>query len=73
MSPQYPFNQPHTSPTNQLQKPLSQLTPLKHNCNHPHFLPTHTSQLPISKQQLQHFSHNIFQHILPNQKLTHKQ
>lgn len=73
ISGQYPLNQAHTSATNQVQKGVWQVTPVKHNWDHGDFVGTDTSEVRISKEELEDFWDNMFEDMVRNEKVTDKQ
>lgn len=73
ISGQYPLNQAHTSATDQVQKGVWQVTPVKHNWDHGDFVGTDTSEVRISKEELEDFWDNMFEDIVRNEKVTDKQ
>ena len=73
ISGQYPLNQAHTSATDQVQKGVWQVTPVKHNWDHGDFVGTDTSEVRISKEELEDFWDNMFEDMVRNEKVTDKQ
>lgn len=73
ISGQYPLNQAHTSATDQVQKGVWQVTPVKHNWDHGDFVGTDTSEFRISKEELEDFWDNMFEDMVRNEKVTDKQ
>lgn len=73
ISGQYPLNQAHTSATDQIQKGVWQVTPVKHNWDHGDFVGTDTSEVRISKEELEDFWDNMFEDMVRNEKVTDKQ
>ncbi|MDU7765459.1 MAG: triacylglycerol lipase, partial [Staphylococcus sp.] len=70
ISGQYPLNQAHTSATDQVQKGVWQVTPVKHNWDHGDFVGTDTSEVRISKEELEDFWDNMFEDMVRNEKVT---
>lgn len=72
ISGQHPFNQAYTPATDQIQKGIWQVTPVKHNWDHGDFVGTDTSEVRISKKDLEEFWDNMFEDMVRNEQVTDK-
>lgn len=72
ISAQHPFNQAYTPATDQIQKGVWQVTPVKNEWDHGDFIGTDSSEVRISKQDLRDFWDNLFNDMVRNEQVTDK-
>lgn len=68
ISAQHPFNQPYTEATDQIQKGIWQVTPIKHGWDHVDFVGQDASDYSHPTEELQQFWHGLADDLVRNEQ-----